>query len=293
MNLGMEKSSIIERVKNNPALWTIAMYALIAGVFKTSVDKIHNMIGIEKSYLYVLFYLVFSFTVLILFDKYYSPEYKGNSLSSKKIFKGILFLVPTYLACALMDFLVFIQVGGITFDFYEFFAGLRPGVFEEVLCRGLIIPVLLFGCKKNNIFKAAFISSALFGVWHIMNFFYGASLRSTAIQVVYAFGIGLVFAAVYLRTGSLWPSIIVHSLIDCTANIAEIGIKLLQTKEAASELGEQAAETATQTSGLSLNDGFLLFAFLVTFISGLILLRKTKHNEIVSIWKDRSSKTII
>lgn len=289
---GMEKSSIIQKIKNAPALWTIVIYVLIAGVFKTFVDKINDMIGIEKPYPYVLFYLAFSFVVLILFDKYYSVEYKGNSLSVQRIFKGILFLVPTYFACTLMDFIIFYQAGGITFDFYEFFAGFRPGVFEEVLCRGLIIPVLLFGCKKHNIFKAAFISSALFGSWHIMNFFYGASFRTTAIQIVYAFGIGMVFAAVYLRTGSLWPSIIVHSLIDGTANLAEIGIKLLQAKEAISDAGEQVAETATQTSGLSLNDCFLFFAFAVTFISALILLRKSKHDEIISIWKVRSSKTI-
>lgn len=56
---------------------------------------------------------------------------------------------------------------------------------------------------------------------HYSNLMAGANFGITSLQVFYAFGIGMIFAAVLIRTGNLWPCIIVHGLIDTLAMMSD------------------------------------------------------------------------
>ena len=57
-------------------------------------------------------------------------------------------------------------------------------------------------------------SSLLFAGLHLINFFKGASLEDTLIQIVFAAGFGLVMAVVGSQTASLLPLMAVHALWD-------------------------------------------------------------------------------
>ncbi len=70
-----------------------------------------------------------------------------------------------------------------------------PSFSEELLFRGII----LRGLRKMGMWKAALLSSTLFMLMH-MNF----------AQALNAFMAGFVLSLVYFKTGSLWPSVIVH-----------------------------------------------------------------------------------
>lgn len=61
------------------------------------------------------------------------------------------------------------------------------------------------------------ITSVLFGVAHGMNAIYAASAVYTALQVGYAMGLGLTFAALVLVTRLIWPLIPAHALINFSA----------------------------------------------------------------------------
>ena len=90
------------------------------------------------------------------------------------------------------------------------------GLLEEVLVRGLVLNVLLnkSGITRKEILRACWISSILFGLLHLSNFTTGAGVVETVGQIIYATFVGMLLAAIYLRTKSLWPPIILHAVID-------------------------------------------------------------------------------
>ncbi|MDO4531691.1 MAG: CPBP family intramembrane metalloprotease, partial [Bacillota bacterium] len=95
-----------------------------------------------------------------------------------------------------------------------------PGIYEEVIYRRIVLQNLYngFGEGKKAGWKAILISSASFGVIHLTNLPV-LGLETTLIQISYAFVIGLVFGAGYLRTESLPLLLSAHWGIDFTSQI--------------------------------------------------------------------------
>ena len=71
-------------------------------------------------------------------------------------------------------------------------------VVEEVVFRGFVLDV---ASEKYSDWFAIFISALLFAIVHI-----------EAVSVINAFIGGIIYGYVRIRTGSLWPSIILHFL---------------------------------------------------------------------------------
>lgn len=62
------------------------------------------------------------------------------------------------------------------------------------------------------------ISGSIFGVFHIFNVLIGASLSGSIVQALNAVVLGIVFGAVYVRSGkNIWPCIVMHSIQDTAA----------------------------------------------------------------------------
>lgn len=87
---------------------------------------------------------------------------------------------------------------------------LMVGFAEEGLVRGVALRAML----PTGLMRAALLSSVFFGLGHLINLGQGASLSATAVQVVEAILLGIGFAGVRMYTGSIWPAIALHSLID-------------------------------------------------------------------------------
>lgn len=109
------------------------------------------------------------------------------------------------------------NVGRVVYFFI--LAGLI-GFVEEVFFRGLILRAI----APRGLWKAALISSVVFGLLHSLNVLGGSDPIATLLQVGYALAIGFGFAAVTLRTGVLWPLVIIHASIDFASFIASNGI---------------------------------------------------------------------
>ncbi len=104
---------------------------------------------------------------------------------------------------------------------------ISTGFFEEILCRGFILNLLLnqWGEKRKGVYLSVIISNALFALGHINVFLTGRmDLWSTIAQIFYAFFIGVCFAACYLRIQSIWPVIILHSMFDMSGELRELTI---------------------------------------------------------------------
>ncbi len=88
--------------------------------------------------------------------------------------------------------------------------------FEEIAFRAILFPLMLqrFGTGARARFSAVLLSSALFGLTHLLNLFSGAAVGATALQVGYSFLIGCMLAVVYLHTGSLAGCILLHAVYN-------------------------------------------------------------------------------
>lgn len=90
------------------------------------------------------------------------------------------------------------------------------GIAEETLFRGIIAESMKHIWGKNNRDVASFISGLFFGLIHLVNLS-SADTVGVLCQVCSATAAGMMFADLYYATGSLWPCIIFHSMVDFCA----------------------------------------------------------------------------
>jgi len=91
------------------------------------------------------------------------------------------------------------------------------GFAEETFFRGLILQTLL----PAGILKTVVLSALLFGLPHLFNAIGGVwDPLFTLADTFAAFGIGVTFAALLVRTGTIWPLIILHAFVNFTALLA-------------------------------------------------------------------------
>jgi membrane protease YdiL (CAAX protease family) len=85
---------------------------------------------------------------------------------------------------------------------------------EEAFFRGLILQTLL----PAGIRIAVILSAVLFGLPHLLNAIGGLWDPLFVIaNSVAAFGIGITLAALVIRTGTIWPPVLIHALVNFTA----------------------------------------------------------------------------
>lgn len=88
---------------------------------------------------------------------------------------------------------------------------------EELLFRGYLLVFLLEKCGIKSKTIGMIVSSALFGVFHLVNLFQGANILYTIVQMLCAFGLGLCLCVLVSRYQSLFPGVILHYWINLTS----------------------------------------------------------------------------
>ncbi|MBR5535464.1 MAG: CPBP family intramembrane metalloprotease [Clostridia bacterium] len=145
------------------------------------------------------------------------------------------------------------------------------GFREESIFRGVIVENIAKKYIKDRpgVYITAVASGVVFGVMHMANMFAGVDLMSATIQSVVAMGAGFYFAAIYLRGGSIWALILIHSLADAASMFAPTF----------TVNNGDPIEAINSLSILNLAPFFIL-----TWL-GLFLLRESKCDEIVEKFK--------
>jgi membrane protease YdiL (CAAX protease family) len=93
---------------------------------------------------------------------------------------------------------------------------------EELLFRGLLLSALLarWGPSRRGAYQATITTSVVFGACHLLT---RAPLGMVMAQVAGAAVLGLLWAAVRLRSGSIWVGALLHWLLNTTAILALLG----------------------------------------------------------------------
>ncbi len=111
--------------------------------------------------------------------------------------------------------------GGKAEIFIYLLVCLGTGLFEELVFRGYIFMRILEKRRSNvkQIFISTVISSAVFGLVHLVNLFFGGGLPETLLQVGYSFLIGGMCSVVLLKTGNVWYSVLIHGIYNFAGGV--------------------------------------------------------------------------
>jgi membrane protease YdiL (CAAX protease family) len=137
------------------------------------------------------------------------------------------------------------------------------GISEELACRG----VLFLGLRSRfRIWPAIWLTSIIFGVMHVLNGLVTGQFGLAAVQALAAFCTGMLFMAIRVRTGSLYPGIVLHILWNTGALLAVVA--------AAQKTGGQQPSTE-----LGLVLALPVLGVLPNLLYGLWLLRHASKDE--------------
>lgn len=142
------------------------------------------------------------------------------------------------------------------------------GVAEEFVFRGVIAQTLLehYGTSRGGIWKACIVSGLLFGAGHLTNIL-GSEPFGVLMQCLFAAALGVLFAAIYFRTGNLWVTVFLHGMMDISSML--IG-------------GLYGTTTlAESVSGYNIT---MLYSVVLYLVPLAFLLRKKKLPEVQFYW---------
>lgn len=255
-------------------LGAAGMYFLINLVFAFATYRFFPSSPDAKQILQSLEVVVSALLAMLWYHFIFRDEFDGvlgwSTVGMLLVLPGLLFVVDNFIGLEPSKFKEMNPVA------VAFAMALAPGVCEEILFRG--IPGtnwLRVRCEERDILPDILVTGAVFGLVHGMNFFAGAALGSTIFQVSYAFCLGVFFAAVMLRGGSIVPCMIMHTLIDFSAFLfMDIDSGGIITEELTIDFG----------FFITLVSAVILLAF------GIYLVRPAKRAEIVALWNKKWHK---
>jgi membrane protease YdiL (CAAX protease family) len=97
------------------------------------------------------------------------------------------------------------------------------GFNEEIIFRGFLFQGLV---SRFGGFSTIFLCGAIFGLFHLVNLLIGQPLDTTLSQVVQAGSMGFMYAAMRLRLGSIWPTILLHGFWDFSVSTLQQSVQL-------------------------------------------------------------------
>lgn len=196
-------------------LFSVCVIAVYS-VQYTFAEKLSVHLGITSSVTATL-NLGLSFVLVMWIHREDLYEYYGLC-KAKENGKKVLFYIPL-LIMSTRNFWHGFALNLPVIDTVFYIANmLTVGFLEELLFRGLLFKAI----EKRSAKSAFIISSLTFGLGHIVHLFDGSGMTLVAnfCQVLGAFGVGFVFAAVFYSAGSLIPCIVTHSLYDAFSAFA-------------------------------------------------------------------------
>ncbi|WP_235720367.1 CPBP family intramembrane glutamic endopeptidase [Liquorilactobacillus mali] len=226
------------------------------------IDRFFLVLNVSVSYKVFLqdFFLLITFYVINHFflHIHFLKRIKQNFFSVIKIN-----LVPLIFSLILITG-VFSTISIWHSNFlHAFIIAGSASVFEEFFFRGLLLNTFLTQIKSSShkcILISTLLTSILFSLSHAVNINF-QSLSGTLFQMISVFFLGILLAAIYLRTGSLMYPIFFHFILDFSTILMKGFV------------------TASPTKQTLISNIFLEFIYILTAI---VLLRNSKTTSIIN-----------
>lgn len=151
---------------------------------------------------------------------------------------------------------------------------LSAGIVEEIMCRSIPMGNAMRNIRtRKQMLILVAITSLVFGAVHMSNMRTGATFTMSLGQSIHAAGFGCIFAAIFLRTGSIIPGMMLHFFHDF--------ILMYTPTEAIDKINEVDAEIGEYIDGNKGSTiGVALILALIWAGVALFMLRRKKWEEI-------------
>ena len=169
--------------------------------------------------LYLIETILMLVPVAIVFFFGFSSAFKKGNFS-----RGMLYLLPLIVSQAIILGVFFSEnLGNPEANWkpwylvvYGVFSVVGVGVREECIFRATIQNILAkkYANSVKGIWITAIVAALIFGLSHLTNVLFGVEPLAVLTQVISAACLGLLFGAVYLRSGNIWALILIHALVD-------------------------------------------------------------------------------
>ncbi|MCR4870628.1 MAG: CPBP family intramembrane metalloprotease [Atopobiaceae bacterium] len=193
----------------HPVIFGIIL--IVAALFVTGVlTALMTVVGLSTEGGTVIGRIIVAAVLILLFHACFHWD---------KSFSGIALAWPALIVVAwnivyhLMEGAGFVAASAIP---GAILAGLAPGLFEEVIFRGIIIDRMRASGK--SVWYSLIVSALLFALVHLTNIV-GMSLANVLVQVAYSLVIGLFLGAVYLASDDIAAVILAHASIDISNQV--------------------------------------------------------------------------
>ena len=189
---------LIEKHETLMCILLIILYVVINSFFMQNF-------GVED-YRSTLINTVFSVVLIILTVSLKRVQYYG--LTNVRNSKKFLYFLPLLLIVS-VNLWSGININNTPKEIvFHILTMLNIGFIEEIIFRGFLFKMM----EKDNIKAAIAVSSVTFGIGHIVNLFNGAQIVPTLLQICYAMSIGYLFVVIFVKSKSVVPCIIAHSV---------------------------------------------------------------------------------
>lgn len=255
-------------MKNTTKLWTrlivswlivIALLFLVSFLIPRTLSVTSKLV-IQNTIMLLATYLIGKFLIQI----------RPRFFSKNRLLSQVLVILPVLLYLAIMVFGTAVNLSNKSGNIASILVnaailGLFAALFEEFYFRGLLQTAIFRAYSgAKSIYLSVFISSLLFSLSHLIVNYSPGDASGVVLQTIATFGSGLYMAALFLRTRNiLWP-LLLHGVNDFVGIASTDG---------------SIAPTGTQTGG---GIGLQLITTLIFIVITLFILRKSKHEEIIS-----------
>lgn len=202
---------------------------------------------------------------------WFAPAFKGVFGAEVPLREIGLLCVP-FLIQLLMSWLLNVMDHGLFFraTALSVVMALSAGFGEEAMFRGLAVPIgMRYLRGRNKIVITALATAVIFGLSHLGNAQGGNVIG--IVQSVATIGSGLFYAAVFLRSGSIMVTVVMHFLVDWMYFVTN---PALQNGDMAS-MGVTTAVIISCIIDLSMS------------AVGLWLIRPTVREKIEEVWQNK------
>lgn len=203
----------MEKLRRLPVIWQVICFALLYEVigelgfsllFRTIIAPgtfiAPGMVSLMVYKLFALL-LIFGMNWLFIGQKIYFANFRPLTW-------GLLAVVW------LAESAILVSIHGVNHLPWAIIMAMIPGIVEEMGMRGVVFGALRQRLKGTHAGRNAFLVSAgLFALLHLVNLS-GESFSAVCVQMISALGGGLLFAALYQRSGNLLSAMAYHFSFD-------------------------------------------------------------------------------
>lgn len=240
-------------------------------------SALKNIIPLPTEDINYIGLIVGAFITLCIYKRWFYPEYEGTLKTvnlGRWIIIGFIIVIIWLLPDVITSLILKTNFGPPTV--HSVIMACVAGTVEETIFRGLPVSYLMRQIKKKSLIPwIVIVTGLVFGLVHVTNIFSGARIDSSVLQVITATSTGIMFAALFLRSGSLLPAIIAHTLNDVYA---------FMNLDLVSESG--ILEGALKTSDIVLN----LALSVIELVIAYIILRPSVWDEVMETWNRKWNK---